>query len=382
MKIAQVAPLNESIPPKTYGGTERIVHYLTEKLVNQGHDVTLYATADSDSSAHTRAIIPESLRTQQTPRHPVAAHTLQMMTLLDELTQYDLVHFHTEYYQFMLAPFLSVPHISTLHCRLDTADYRALFAKYPQMPVVSISRSHAKQAPNANWVSTVYNGIPKENYTFQAQAKGAYLAFVGRLSPLKNPRAAIEIAIAADMPLKIAAKVDPNDEAYFEQEVKPFLSHPLIEYVGEVNEVEKNALLGDADALLFPITWPEPFGLVMAEAMACGTPVIAYDRGAVPEVMVHGKTGFIVQNTEQAITALRELPRIQRQSCRDHFEQHFSSDKMCEAYNRVYIKQIQQQSQKTVVKPLRRTNNKAAKPSASQNVNATKSTSTVSQKTL
>lgn len=359
MKIAQVAPLNESIPPKTYGGTERIVHYLTEKLVEQGHDVTLYATADSNSSAHTRAIIPESLRTQKNFRHPVAAHTLQMMTLLDELTQYDLVHFHTDFYQFMLAPFLSVPHISTMHCRLDTTDYHALFNQYPQMPSVCISKSHGAQAPQANWVSTVYNGIPKENYTFQAQSKGEYLAFVGRLSPLKNPKAAIEIAIAADRPLKIAAKIDVVDEPYFESEVKPYLSHPLIEFIGEVNEAEKDALMGGADALLFPIAWPEPFGLVMTESMACGTPVIAFNRGAVPEVMVDGKTGFIVDTVEQAISALDALPTISRAACRAHFETHFSSEKMCDAYNRVYIKQIQQQSQTKLVKPMRRSNAKS-----------------------
>lgn len=359
MKIAQVAPLNESIPPKTYGGTERIVHYLTEELVAQGHDVTLYASADSQSSAHTHAIIPHSLRTQKSNRHPVAAHTLQMMSLLEELTQYDLVHFHTEYYQFMLAPFISVPHLSTMHCRLDTTDYRALFAKHPQMPVVSISRAHARQAPDANWIGTVYNGIPKENYIFQSEADGGYLLFVGRFSPLKNPKGAIDIALAADRPLKIAAKLDSFDEPYFKEYVRPFLSHPLVEYLGEINEIEKNELMGSADALLFPITWPEPFGLVMTEAMACGTPVIAYERGAVPEVMVDGKTGYIVNTIEAAKNAVNNLHLINRETCRQHFEQYFSAERMTESYNRLYLKQVQCQNHGKRVKTLRKPQSKS-----------------------
>jgi glycosyltransferase involved in cell wall biosynthesis len=246
------------------------------------------------------------------------------------------------------------------------------------MPVVSISHSHSQQAPSANWVSTVYNGIPKSNYTFQAKPQEGYLAFVGRLSPLKNPKGAIDIAVAADRPLKIAAKLDAADEPYFESQVKPYLSHPLIDFIGEVNEVEKNELMGNADALLFPITWPEPFGLVMTEAMACGTPVIAFNRGAVPEVLAHKKTGYIVNTVDEAVDALNSLPAINRQDCRAHFERFFSSERMAEAYNRLYLKQITQQNQNRVVKPLRR---HATKQQHKQPVNHTSQTPARSKST-
>ncbi|HBF07667.1 MAG: glycosyltransferase family 4 protein [Pseudomonadota bacterium] len=340
MKIAQVAPLHESVPPKTYGGTERVVHYLTEELVKAGHDVTLFAAGDSQTSAKLHPIIPESLRKSKQGRDAIASHILSFSTLLEQLADFDIVHFHTEFYQFMVGHTLCIPHISTLHCRLDTADYAAMFAQHPNMPVVSISNSQRNPVEKANWVDTVYNGIPAENYDFKPKGKQDYLAFIGRISPLKNPVEAIQIAIEANVPIKIAAKVDPWDEEYFETQFKPYLSHPLVEFIGEVNEQEKNELLGNALGLLFPIAWPEPFGLVMIEAMACGTPVIAYRNGAVPEVMKHHFTGYIVDSVSEAVEAVHNLHSISREYCRDYFVRRFSAEAMAKNYISLYERQI------------------------------------------
>jgi glycosyltransferase involved in cell wall biosynthesis len=342
MKIAQIAPLHESVPPKTYGGTERVVHYLTEELVKNGHDVTLFATGDSETSARLRSVVPSGLRTTTPARNPISSHVLSFGALLENLTDFDVVHFHTEYYQFMINQLMCVPHLSTLHGRLDTPDYTAVFKQYPQMPVVSIS--HAQRAPitQASWVDTVYNGVPEENFDFKPKSSQDYLAFVGRISPLKNPTGAIKIAIEADIPIKIAAKVDTWEEDYFNSEFKPYLSHPLVEFVGEVNEKEKNELLGNALGLVFPIEWPEPFGLVMIEAMACGTPVIAFRNGAVPEVMKHHFTGYIVDSISEAADAVTRLSSISRQYCRDYFLRRFSAKSMTANYISLYERQIMQ----------------------------------------
>lgn len=342
MRIAQIAPLYESVPPKTYGGTERVVHYLTEELVREGHDVTLFATGDSQTSANLRPIIPSSLRTGIPARNPISSHVLSFAALLESLTDFDVVHFHTDFFQFMINQLMCVPHLSTLHGRLDMVDFEDLFKSYPKVPVVSISNSQRQPIETANWVDTVYNGIPSDSYDFQATNSQDYLTFIGRISPEKNPVGAIEIAIAADIPIKIAAKVDEKDEDYYNSQFKPYLKHPLVEFIGEINEQEKNELLGNALGLIFPIAWPEPFGLVMIEAMACGTPVIAYRHGAVPEVMKHKYTGYIVDTQAEAVAAVTQLNSISRKYCRDYFMRRFSAESMARNYVRLYERQIMQ----------------------------------------
>jgi len=340
MKIAQVAPLFESVPPKTYGGTERVVHYLTEELVKAGHEVTLFAAGDSQTSAKLHPIIPTALRNSEPARDATASHVLEMAALLENATKFDVVHFHTDFYQFIVNQLMRVPHLTTLHSRLDVPDYTSIFSRYPAMPVVSISNHQRHPIERANWIDTVYNGVPAANFSFKQKNAGEYLAFVGRMSPEKNPIAAINIAIKANIPLKMAAKVDKVDQVFFDEQVKPLLEHPLIEYIGEVNEQQKNELLGDALGLLFPIAWPEPFGLVMIEAMACGTPVIAYPQGAVPEVMEDGLTGYIVQDEAAAVAAIKILPNISRSYCRSYFERRFSARAMAKHYMAIYERQI------------------------------------------
>ncbi len=342
MKIAQIAPLHESVPPKTYGGTERVVHYLTEELVKEGHDVTLFASGDSETSARLHSVVPSSLRTGVPSRDSVASHVLSFAALLECLADFDIIHFHTEYYQFMINQLMCVPHLSTLHGRLDTLDCSAIFKQYPQMPVVSVSHAQRKPIEQANWVNTVYNGVPEENFDFQPKSNQDYLVFIGRIAPVKNPVGAIQIAIEANIPIKIAAKVDVCSESYYEAEFKPYLNHPLVDFLGEINEQEKNELLGGALGLLFPIAWPEPFGLVMIEAMACGTPVIAFRNGSVPEVMKHQFTGYIVDSISEAVDAVSKLSSISRQYCRDCFCRRFSAKVMAANYISLYERQIMQ----------------------------------------
>ena len=335
MKIAQVAPLHESVPPRTYGGTERVVHYLTEALVRQGHEVTLYASADSRTSAKLRPTVPEALRLSSERRDPLTWHLLQLAQVAREAGDYDIVHFHTDFLHFPLWRRMEVPQLTTLHGRLDLADLKPLYEEFRDMPVVSISDHQRTPLPMAHWVGTVYNGIPADLYTFQPKP-GDYLAFLGRMSPEKGPEQAIEIALKAGMPLKMAAKVDAVDRDYFTSRIEPLLKHPLIEFVGEVDEQGKNALLGGARALLFPIQWPEPFGLVMIEAMACGTPVIAFRRGSVPEVMQEGVSGYVVDSVEAAVAALARVDAIDRAACRAYFEKRFTAERMAEGYVKCY----------------------------------------------
>lgn len=335
MKIAQIAPLHESVPPRTYGGTERVVHYLTEALVRQGHEVTLYASADSSTSAELRPTVPEALRLSRERRDPLAWHLLQLAQVAREAGDYDVIHFHTDFLHFPLWRRMEVPQITTLHGRLDLADLKPLYQEFRDMPVISISDHQRTPLPMARWVDTVYNGIPAENYTFRPEP-GDYLAFLGRMSPEKGPEQAIEIALKAGMPLKMAAKVDAADRDYFASRIEPLLKHSLIEFVGEVDERGKNALLGGARALLFPIQWPEPFGLVMIEAMACGTPVIAFRRGAVPEVMREGVSGYVVESVEAAVAALERVDAIDRAACRAYFEERFTAERMAEGYVKCY----------------------------------------------
>lgn len=335
LRIAQVAPLYESVPPKYYGGTERVVSYLTEELVRQGHDVTLYASGDSVTKAHLVAPCRRSLRLDKHCMDQLAHHVLMLEMVFKDPDRFDIIHFHIDYMHFPISRRHRTPHLTTLHGRLDIPDLVPLYQEFREVPVVSISNSQREPLPWLNWQGTVYHGLPEDLYTFREEP-GRYLAFLGRISPEKRVDRAIEIARRIGMPIKIAAKVDNVDKDYFEDVVEPLLRNPLVEYVGEIGEGEKDEFLGNAYALLFPIDWPEPFGLVMIEAMACGTPVIAYRRGSVPEVLEEGVTGFIVQGLEDAIEAVRRVPTLSRRRCREVFEERFSASRMVRDYLTIY----------------------------------------------
>src|SRR5213083_904439 len=311
MRIAQVAPLYESVPPKYYGGTERVVSYLTEELVGQGHDVTLFASGDSVTRARLVAACRRSLRMDKHCVDRLAHHMLMLEHVMQRAAEFDIVHFHTDYLHFPLSRREQITHVTTLHGRLDLPDLVPVYQEFREMPVISISNVQREPLPWANWQATVYHGLPADIYRFRPDP-GSYLAFLGRISPEKRVDRAIEIAKQVGMPLKIAAKIDLVDQNYFEGEIAPLLRNSLVEFVGEIGEGEKDEFLGKAYALLFPIDWPEPFGLVMIEAMACGTPVIAYEAGSVSEVMEDGVTGFIVDNIEQAVEAVGRIPEINR----------------------------------------------------------------------
>lgn len=345
MKIAQVAPLFESVPPKYYGGTERVVSYLTEELVRQGHEVTLFASGDSVTKAHLIAPCRRSLRLDKNCVDQLAHHILMLEIVFKQAYRFDIIHFHIDYLHFPLSRRHNVPHVTTLHGRLDIPDLVPLYREFGEMPVVSISNSQREPLPWLNWQGTVYHGLPEDLYTFREE-HGKYLAFLGRIAPEKRVDRAIEIAKRTGIPLKIAAKVDKVDKEYFETVVQPLLRDPLIEYLGEIGDGEKNEFLGNAYALLFPIDWPEPFGLVMIEAMACGTPVIAYRRGSVPEVLEEGVTGFIVQGLEDAVEAVYKVRDINRRRCREVFEERFSATRMTRDYLNIYkqLLEIKQQA--------------------------------------
>jgi glycosyltransferase involved in cell wall biosynthesis len=340
MRIAQVAPLYESVPPKWYGGTERVVSWLTEELVRQGHDVTLFASGDSETRARLVAACPRSLRIDNDCFDRVAWHVLMVEKVVQQADAFDVVHFHVDYLHYPLARRTLLPHVTTLHGRLDMREHVALFREFREMPVVSISEAQRLPVPQLNWQATVYHGLPRHQYHFRAD-HGRYLAFLGRISPEKRVDRAIEIARRVHLPLKIAAKVDRVDRAYFDEAIEPLLHHPLMEFIGEIGEHEKDAFLGDAYALLFPIDWPEPFGLVMIEAMACGTPVIAYRNGSVEEVMEQGRTGFIVDDLEDAVQAVRRVRELSRVRCRRVFEERFTAERMARDYVRVYERCLQ-----------------------------------------
>jgi glycosyltransferase involved in cell wall biosynthesis len=335
MKIAQVSPLFESVPPKGYGGTERVVSYLTEELVSLGHDVTLFATADSRTAARLVPVTAENLRAAALNPASLTFHTIQLGLLGRMADSFDVIHFHTDYLQFPMARHLVTPHVTTLHGRLDLPELVPLYRQFPEMPLVSISNSQRVPLPWVNWCATVYHGLPADLYSFNPDP-GDYCVFLGRISPEKRPDRAIDIAVRAGLPLYIAAKVDPADLAYFKACIEPLLDHPLINFIGEVCEAEKHNLLANARALLFPIDWPEPFGLVMIEAFACGTPVIAYGHGSVPEIISDGVTGFVVNNQEQALEAVQRIGSIDRRACRDVFERRFTARHMAQGYLRLY----------------------------------------------
>src|SRR2546428_9018415 len=327
MRIAQVAPLYESVPPRYYGGTERVVSYLTEELVRQGHEVTLFASGDSVTRARLVAACRRSLRFDKHCIDELAHQILMLENVFQRAAQFEIVHFHADYLRLPLTRRQPITHLTTLHGRLDIPDLVPLYQEFRDMPVVSISNAQREPLPWANWQATVYHGIPADLYRFRAEP-GTYLAFMGRISPEKRVDRAIEIAKQVQIPLKIAAKVDRVDKDYFKLVVEPLLGEPLVEFVGEISEGEKVDFLGNAYALLFPIDWPEPFGLVMIEAMACGTPVIAYGCGSAPEVIDHGVTGFIVQSEEEAIAAVGAVGALDRREVRRRFERRFSSTAM------------------------------------------------------
>jgi len=335
MRIAQVAPLYESVPPKLYGGTERVVSWLTEELVREGNDVTLFASADSRTLAYLEPLVPQGLRLDPGCRDPLAHHMIAVDRVAARAHRFDVIHFHTDYLHFPVSRLLSVPHLTTLHGRLDLPDLQPLFRHFCDVPLVSISNNQRAPLPMANWQATVHHGLPPEHFAFGA-GDGGYLAFLGRISPEKRPDRAIAIAIATGMPLKIAAKVDPVDREYFEARIRPLLRHPLVEFIGEIGDSDKAEFLGKAAALLFLIDWPEPFGLVMIEAMACGTPVIGWRCGAVPEVVEEGKTGFIVDSIESAAAAVARLGEFDRAACLQAFEARFCARRMARDYLAVY----------------------------------------------
>lgn len=335
MRIAQVAPLYESVPPKYYGGTERVVSYLTEELVRQGHEVTLFASGDSVTSAHLVAPCERSLRLDKHCQDCMAHHVLMLEKVFKDADRFDIAHFHIDYIHFPTLRRFKIPHVSTLHGRLDIPDLVGLYREFREMPVVSISKNQREPLLWINWQETIYHGLPEDLYTLNPE-QGKYLAFLGRISPEKRLDRAILIAKRVGIDLKIAAKVDPANLDYFNDVVKPLLRDPLVEYIGEIGEGEKEDFLGNAYALLFPIDWPEPFGLVMIEAMACGTPVIAYSAGSVPEIIEDGVTGFLVNGIEEAVKAVDLIPSLSRKRCRQVFETRFSVSRQAGEYLHLY----------------------------------------------
>jgi glycosyltransferase involved in cell wall biosynthesis len=341
MRIAQVAPLIESVPPKTYGGTERIVSYLTEKLVDMGHDVTLFASGDSVTKASLVAPTYKGLRMNKEVVDHFAYYTYMLELVQQKINDFDIVHYHIDYHHFPFSRRNETAQCTTMHGRLDINDLKILFNEFREMPLVSISNHQRYPVPYANFVKTIYHGLPLSLFNFNSKPKD-YVAFLGRIAPEKGVDKAIEIAKLAGVNLKIAAKIDKNDEQFYHQHIKKLLDHPLIEFVGEINDAQKNRFLGDALALLFPINWPEPFGLVMIESMACGTPVIAFKHGSVPEVIDYGDTGFIVKDVNEAAAKVREITSFNRLRCRTKFEERFSDIRMAQDYVETFQELINQ----------------------------------------
>ncbi|MCI1043155.1 glycosyltransferase family 4 protein [Caballeronia zhejiangensis] len=340
MRIAQIAPLHEAVPPKLYGGTERVVSYLTDALVDLGHDVTLFASGDSQTRARLEPAWPRALRLDPGIRDSLAPHMLLLETVRRRAHEFDVLHFHLEYLPFPLFSQSDTPFVTTLHGRLDLPELRAIFATFTHANIISISDDQRSPLPRANWLKTVYHGLPDGLLTPQPHKKPEYLAFLGRISPQKRADLAIEIAARSGLPLKIAAKVDKADEKYFASTVEPLLSQAHVEFIGEISETRKPDFLSGAKALLFPIDWNEPFGLVMIESMACGTPVIAFKRGAVPEVIDHGVTGFICEDVQDAVGALHRIDELSRARVRAQFERRFSASRMAQNYVDAYTSML------------------------------------------
>jgi len=335
MKIAQVSPLAERVPPIGYGGTERIVAYLSDELIRQGHELTLFASGDSLTKGLLVAGSDRALRLNSKIEDPLAHDAFQLEQVLQQAEAFDIIHFHTGYSHFPTFRRQRTPNVTTFHGRLDIPDLNRLFSECADQCVISISNSQREPFPHMNWQGTVYHGLPLDLYR-PGEGQGDYLAFLGRISPEKRVDRAIEIAKRVNMRIKIAAKIDNADREYMETKIRPLLDDHLVDFVGEFNREEKEKFLGDAYALLFPIDWPEPFGLVMIESMACGTPVIAYRAGSVPEVVDPGVTGFIVESIEEAVRALEKVQYLDRKHCREVFEQRFSSARMAADYLKIY----------------------------------------------
>ena len=335
MRIAQISPLTEAVPPKLYGGTERVISWLTEELVALGHDVTLFASGDSRTSAQLKAIWPRALRLDESIRDPIGLHVTMLEQVRRQADEFDLLHFHLDYYPFSLFSRQPTPFVTTLHGRLDLPELQPVFSTFASLPIISISNSQRRPIPQANWVKTIYHGLP-EHLLAPEPVKPSYLAFLGRISPEKSVDRAIRIAERCGLPIKIAAKIDKADRDYFEEKIRPLMSLPFVEYIGEITDEQKSTFLSAAIALLVPIDWPEPFGLVMIEAMACGTPVIAFNRGAAPEIVEDGLTGFIVEDETSAIGALSQLSALSRERIRARFEERFTARRMAMDYLAAY----------------------------------------------
>jgi glycosyltransferase involved in cell wall biosynthesis len=339
MHIAQIAPLAEAVPPKLYGGTERVVANLCDALVELGHEVTLFAAADARTDARLVPVRGQSIRLDPAPlKSDVAAHLAMLHEVRRRSWQFDVLHFHIDLLHFPVFEHQALRTVTTLHGRLDLTDLEAAYAHWPQFGLVSISDHQRTPLPFVNWLATIPHGLPTRRFVFRARPQHGYLAFLGRISPEKRPDVAISIARRAGIPLKIAAKVDAVDREYYETKIAPLLDHPLIDYIGEIGDEQKSEFLGNARALLFPIDWPEPFGLVMIEAMACGTPVIAWNRGSVPEIVDHGVTGYIVDSEEEAVAALSNIGQIDRRTVRAEFERRFAARTMARSYLDLYAR--------------------------------------------
>jgi len=352
MRIAQVAPLYESVPPRLYGGTERVVSYLTEELVRLGHEVTLFASGDSTTTARLVAACPRALWRDTGCRETLPHHIRMMELVFADVSRFDVIHFHCDYLHLPLLRRCPCPSVTTLHGRLHVPDLGPLLAAYPEVPLVSISDDQRRPLPDANWQGTVHHGLPWGLHTYR-ERPGKYLAFLGRMSPEKRVDRAIEIARHANMPLKIAAKVYAEERAYFEATIAPLLreSQRWVEFIGEVGGREKDEFLGNAHALLFPIDWPEPFGLVMIEAMACGTPVIGWRNGSVPEIITDGVTGFVVDGIDDAVQAVERVTSLSRRVCRQVFEERFNAARMARNYVDVYRRLVHGMDERLDIAP-------------------------------
>jgi glycosyltransferase involved in cell wall biosynthesis len=355
MKIAQIAPLMESVPPRLYGGTERIVSYLTEELVRLGHKVTLFASGDSVSRANLVPCVPTALRLDANVRDVIPYYMLMLDRVRELADEFDILHFHIDQFHFPLFRPIAHRTVTTLHGRQDLHDLKPLYVGFCGMPLISISNAQRRPVPNANFLATVAHGIPAHLHKPTYQPRGGYLAFLGRISPEKRPDRAIQIAVKTGIPLKIAAKVDKVDGAYFREKIEPLLDQPGIKFIGEINEREKTEFLGQARALLFPIDWPEPFGLSMIEAMACGTPVLAFHCGAVSEIIDPGVTGLIVETMEEAVKMLPQVLALDRRAVRRRFEERFTATRMARDYVRAYRSLLERPSvsERETVMPIR-----------------------------
>ena len=344
MKIAQISPLMESVPPRLYGGSERIVSYVTDELVRQGHDVTLFASGDSVSSANLVRCVPMALRLDANVKDPIPYYMLMLDRVREMADEFDILHFHIDQFHFPLFRPIAQRTVTTLHGRQDLHDLKPLYVGFSDMPLVSISNSQRKPIANANFAATVYHGLPAQTLKPNYKPSGDYVAFLGRISPEKRPDRAIRIAQALGLRIKIAAKIDKVDEAYFREHIASLFNLPGVEYIGEIDERSKSEFLGEASALLFPIDWPEPFGLSMIEAMACGTPVLAFRCGSVPEIIDPGVTGLIVDSMDEAIRVMPQVLALDRRAVRQKFEQRFSASRMAKDYVQVYRSLIKQQA--------------------------------------